>query len=241
MSYASKRRILEQRADVARADARAEARVALGSSATAYAGLTPTTINGTPVLASRGIGWGMRSRESRGTTIRAGKKGGLRLQRPNLAADAPKHGGAHLAAGDFFVAPDGSPATAPVFDARGNVIGSEQIAPVAGVAFSARVEHDVAYATPSLRAALGSHAAVTVAKCGDCGLGAQARGVERLPAPGRIVSVTRGDEDAPLRDTDPGDDDRTVAADAYWTRLRRERGEFRPDDFDDHGNLTETA
>jgi hypothetical protein len=81
----------------------AEARANLGHAATAYAGLTPTTIDGRPVMHSNGIGWGMRSREAVGTTIRAGKKGGLKLVRPRYDAGAPKRGGAHLAAGDSLV------------------------------------------------------------------------------------------------------------------------------------------
>jgi len=48
---------------------------------------------------------------------------------------------------------------------------------------------------------------------------------------------TRGNDDAPLYDTDPGDHPETVASDRYWRDRRRERGDWRAEDFDAEGNV----
>lgn len=53
------------------------------------------------------------------------------------------------------------------------------------------------------------------------------------------VTVLHGDDDAALpENTDPGDHEATTLERAYWDNRRRERGEWRAEDFDDNGNLT---
>jgi hypothetical protein len=61
----------------ARDDARAEVRIRLGSSANAYDGSTPRMIDGRSPFEARQVGW--NTRERRGTTIRSGRKGGLKF------------------------------------------------------------------------------------------------------------------------------------------------------------------
>lgn len=68
---------LAARAQVAHDDARIDTLVALGPTAGAYDGSTPRMIEGRCPFDARQIGW--NTRERRGTTIRSGKKGGLKF------------------------------------------------------------------------------------------------------------------------------------------------------------------
>ena len=131
-----------------------------------------------------------------GSTRREGRKGTLKLVPTRYDAGAPKHGGARLAAGESIVR-----------GANGDV----------RAATAERIEHPAAWdptTPPALRAALGERVPVRV------------NGVPvYLRTAGCPTTVTRGKDDAPLHDTDPGDDDRTVAARAYWDRVHEEQAQ----------------
>lgn len=83
-------------AAAARDDARAEVTLARGKSAKRYDGNAPND-----AFSAREVGGLGRSRLGR--SVRAGRKGGLKLVPPRFDGDAPKGGGARLAAGEWLV------------------------------------------------------------------------------------------------------------------------------------------